>query len=42
MKPPDPREEILVTLLILFLGIIAAASFQNTGVSIPAANLVWP
>jgi hypothetical protein len=42
VKPPDPREEILIVFLILFVGIIAAASFQNTGASVPVFDVVWP
>jgi hypothetical protein len=42
MRPPDYREEILVTFLALFLGILAAASFQHTGASVPVADVVWP
>jgi Tfp pilus assembly protein PilV len=42
MQPPDHREEILVTFLILVVGILAAASFQNTGASVPVSDVVWP
>ena len=42
VKPPDPREEILICFLILFLGILAAASFQHTGAAVPVADVVWP
>jgi hypothetical protein len=42
MQSPDHREEILIVFLILFVGIIAAASFQNTGASVPVADVVWP